>query len=63
MSIKLSPLRDLTAKIVGGIWDDLEISLDNPIQNHYASVAFTEPKEERDEEIMLLANEVLGEQS
>lgn len=61
MEIKLTPLRDLTSKVVGEIWDDLDIQLDDPIQNHYANIVFSFAKEERDEEIMLVAREVLGE--
>lgn len=63
MSTKLSPLRDLTSKVVGEIWDELEITLEDPIQNQYAGVVFSRANEDRDEEIMLVANEVLGESS
>ena len=58
---KLTPLRKLTCEVIGSIWDDLEVTLESKVQNDYASVAFSIPYPKKDEEIMLIAHEVLSE--
>jgi len=60
---KLTKLRELTCNVVGGIWEDLEITLTDRNQNIYADVAFSPPDKTKDEEIMLIAHEVLSERT
>lgn len=56
-------LRMLIADVVGGIWENLPIRMDDPVQNVFTKLCFSTPNVVRDEEIAIIAREILNDAS
>lgn len=53
-------IKALITEVASEIWKTLPVRLDNPAQNGFAKVCFSLGTSAKDEEIVLVANEILN---